>query len=187
MASGNAVRHVYTPGRIVVGPSGSLATGTYPYGGTEVGHANECLAVFEGEPFVILSEGLGEPTDILEPSNTAHWGCFLRGFDDDAVQQFLGGMYAAGSVTQHATFDKPGTVTPGKSALSRAKVILYVADDIEHADSVLIYSGVPMLVPDAEIPFQRREESGIPLRVYCFRDSNGNMIRFGRLADLSLT
>lgn len=184
MVAGDVARVVRAPGRIVIGPTNLSAA--YPYGGTEVGKSNACAVRPLGVPFRVECEALGEAIDILEPNN--HWvfGCFLRGWDDDAVQQMLAGGYNAGTTTKHAFFDVPQNV-PGTSSLGRAVILLYVPDDLIHTPAILIYSGIPDFADGAELVFQRGDELGILLTVDCVRDSSGNMLRIGRLADLSLT
>jgi hypothetical protein len=185
MAAENAARIIRAPGRLVVAPSNLSAA--YPYGGTEVGKVRLAVLQALGTNFRVVSEGLGEATDVLEASNEYVFACFLRGWDDDAVQQFYGGNYTAGTVSGHAVFDEPGTTTPGASALSRGKIVLYVPDDVVHVPSVLIYRGVPDWQAGAEFAMQRGEEVGLPVAIDCLRDANDNILRVGVLADLSLT
>lgn len=185
MTSGTVARTIRAPGRLVVAPT-NLAT-AYPYGGTEVGLTQLCVLQPKGVPFRVVAEGLGEATDVLEANNEFVFACFLRGWDDDAVAQFLSGGYAAGSTSKHAVWSVPGTVTPGASALSRAKVLLYVPDDVIHVPALLIYRGVPDWSLGAEVALQRRSEVGLPIAVDCIRDANDNILSLGMLADLSLT
>jgi len=186
MAAGDVARVIRAPGRIVIGPTTAFATTAYPYGGTEIGKSNLCVLQPAGTPFRVESEALGEATDILEPNNRYVFSCFLRGWDDDGVQQMLAGGYNAGATTQHAFFDVPQNV-PGASSIGRAVILAYVPDDLIHSDGALIYRGIPDWSEGAEIAFQRGPEFGIPLSVDCLRDGNGNLLRVGRLADLSLT
>lgn len=169
----------------MVGPT-NLAT-AYPYGGTEVGKARLCVLQPRGTGFRVMSEGLGEATDVLESSNEYVFSCFLRGWDDDAVAQFFSGGYTAGSTSKHAVWAEPGTTTPGASALGRAVVLLYVPDDVIHVPAVLIYRGVPDWTPGSELALQRGEELGLPVTLECLRDANDNILAVGLLADLSLT
>lgn len=187
MATGNAVKAIRAPGRLVVNPTQAFDGGTYPYGGTEVGRTNACIVQPLGVSFRIVAEGLGEATDILEANNQIVFTCFLRGWDDDAVRLFLAGGYTAGTVTQHAVWDMPGARTPGQSTLSRAVILAFIPDDPIHTPGILIYNGIADWDENAEVAFQRGEELGIPLRVDCLRDGNSNIIKIGRLPDLSLT
>ena len=185
MAAGNVARIIRAPGNIVVNPTNLAAA--YPYGGTEVGKTNQCALQPMGSSFRVEYEGFREAGDILEGDNRYTFGCFLRGWDDDAVQKLLAGGYEAGSVTQHSVFHEPGNQVPGESALTRSVILLYVPDDLIHVPAVLIYNGVPDWTEGADLAFQRGDELGIPITLDCLRDSNNNMLRVGRFADLALS
>ncbi len=185
MVAGNVARIVHAPGRVVVDPTNLSAA--YPHGGTEVGKTNAFALQPFGEVFRVEYEGLGEAGDILEANKSWRAAFFLRGFDDDAIEQLTSWGYVVGGVSQHATFNEPGNKVPGESALLRAKKVLYVPDDLIHTPAILIYRGVADWTVGAEIAFQRGEELGIPITVDCVRDTNGNMLTVGRFADLSLT
>lgn len=186
MVAGSASRTLRGPGRIVINPSTAFATTSYPYGGTEVGRTKLCSLLSEGEPFRIESETLGEATDILEPNRRYGFSCFLRGWDDDAVDLLLGSGDELGATSGHRVFHEPGSSTyaPGASAIGRAVILAYVPDDILHVPGLLIYRGVPFL--GGEINFQRSEEIGLSLTIDCLRNASGNILRIGRMADLAL-
>lgn len=185
MAAGNVARIVRAPGRLVVNPTDLGAA--YPYGGTEVGKSNLCVLQPRGTGFRVEAESLGEATDVLESSNEYVFACFLRGWDDDAVAQFLSGGFTAGAVSKHAVWSEPGTTVPGASALDRALILLYVPDDLLHTPAVLVFRGVPDWNEGSELAFQRGDELGLPIAFDCIRDTNDHILSVGRLADLSLT
>ena len=186
MAAGSASRVLRAPGRLVVDPS-NLAL-NYPYGGTEVGRTRLVVLQMLGTGFRVESEGLGgEASDVVESTNRFVLSCFLRGWDDAAVERFFARNYTQGAVSGHAVFAEPGNAEPGRSALARAVSLLYVPDDAVHAPSVLIYRGVPDWSEGAEVAYQRGEELGIPLAVECVRSTTGKILEVGRLVDLSLT
>lgn len=187
MAAGSASRIIFAPGRLVVNPTQAFSGGTYPYGGTEVGKTNAVAMLPLGTPFNVEYESTGEIGDVLEGDNRWVVSCFLRGWDDDAVEQFLSDGYAEGAVTQHAVYEVPGTKTPGQSALDRAVKLLYVPDDDVHVPALIAYRAVPDWSEGAEVAYQRREELGIPVAFECVRGAGGNTLRKGRLRDLALT
>lgn len=187
MASGSAARIIRAPGRVILNPTEAFDGGTYPYGGTEIGKTKLCAIQPLGTAMRVVSEGLGEATDILEADNRYFFTCMLRGWDDDAVRLLLAAGYEAGTVTQHAVFHEPGSVTPGQSALSRSVILAYIPDDPVHVPGVLVYSGVPDWSEGAELAFQHGSEVLLPVALDCMRDTNGNILRVGLLADLSLT
>lgn len=185
MTAGNVSRVIRGPGRWVEGPTDLSAE--YPYGGTELGKSKQVVIRNMGHNIRIVSEGLGEATDLLGNDNYYVAAFFLRGWDDDAVSRLLSDNYEVGAVTGHAVFSAPKNNQPGSSDLDRARVLLYVPDDTINVPAILIYRGVADWTEGAEIAFQRRDEIGLPIAVEMFRDANGNMLKIGRLADLSLT
>jgi len=187
MAAGNVSRIIHGPGRLVVNPSTNLGTTAYPHGGTEIGKTNLCAIQSLGTSFRVEYESLGEAGDILEANNHYVFACFVRSWDDDAVEHFLAGGHEGGVATQHAMFHAPGTKTPGETSLDHSISILFVPDDVIHVPGILIYNGIPEWAEGVEIAFQRGSELGIPLTIDCLRDAYGNILRIGRLADLLLT
>lgn len=184
MAAGNVARIMRGPGRIVINPTDfELA---YPYGGVEIGKTRACQLTPLGTPFRVESEALGEATDVLEANRNYLFTCFVRGWDDSAVEKLMSGGYTAGSVSSHAVYSEPGNV-PGTSSIARAVILLYVPDDLINVNALLIYRGIPDFPEGAEFLWQHNEELGIPMNVDCLRDSRGNMLSIGRFADLSLT
>lgn len=184
MSSASSSRVIRAPGRIVVAPTDlSIA---YPFGGVEIGWARGFVLISLGNDFRVEAEGLGEAGDILEGPINYVATCFLRGWDKDALQQLWADNYAAGT-SGNAVFNVPGTVAPGSSALTRAKVILFAADDRERSPSVLILRGVPNWDQDARLSFGRPDELGLPLSVQCIRNTGGRILQIGMLGDLSLT
>lgn len=87
MAPGKSSRTIRASGRLVVGPT-DLST-AYPYGGTEVGRTQLVVVQSHGEFYRVEGEGIGKATDVLEGSQRHTFSCFLRGWDDDAVDLLL--------------------------------------------------------------------------------------------------
>lgn len=185
MSAGSVTRVIRGPGRWVEGPTDLSAA--FPYGGVELGKSKQVVVRSLGHSMRVVSEGLGEGTDLLDGDNRYVAAFFLRGWDDDAIARLISDNYAVGAVTGHAVFSAPGNNQPGSSSLDRARVLLYVPDDVINVPAILIYRGIPDWTEGSEIAFQRRDEIGLPIAVEMFRDANGNMLKIGRLADLSLT
>tara|TARA_R110000782_G_scaffold253743_1_gene341940 strand:- start:22220 stop:22780 length:561 start_codon:yes stop_codon:yes gene_type:complete len=186
MTAGTASRVLRAPGRLVVNPTD--LTLDYPYGGTEVGLTKLVALTSQGTHTRIPSEGLGgDSSDVLERSNLYVFVCFLRGWDDEAVEKFFAKNYVQGAVSGHAVFREPGDRGPGASVLAREVKLLYVPDDPVSNPALLIYRGVPDWGDGSELAFQRKEELGIPLLVELVRGATGKIVEVGRLADLSLT
>jgi len=186
MAAGSATRILRAPGRLVADPDD--LTLNYPYGGVEVGRTRLVVLTNLATAYRIECEGLGgEPSDILERPARYVFSCFLRGWDDEAVENLFANHFVQGDASGHAVMREPGDRTAGASALARGLKLLYVPDDPVHAPACMIYRGIPDWSDGAEIAWQRQEELGIPLAVECVRGTTGKILEVGRLADLSLT
>ena len=186
MASGDVSKVLRAPGRLVVNPTDLDLD--YPYGGTEVGKTRLVVLTSFNTSVRIECEGLGnEPSDILERTSRYVFSCFVRAWDDDAIELFFARNFVQGAVTGHSLLREPGTRVAGASALDRALRMLYVPDDLTSNPAVMIYRGVPDWSENAELAFQRQEELGLPLAVECVRGETDKIIEVGRLADLSLT
>lgn len=184
MAAGAASRVLRVPGRLVANPTNLQLA--FPFGGTEVGLVREVRTQALGPQLVVQSEGLGAPSDVLEPAERYLMACFLRGWDDDAVRLLFSGNQVQGALSGHRTLRIPGDVQPGASALSRAVTLLYVPDNRLDAPALLLHRAVVFWTEAQDIQFRRQEELGIPIVAECVRDSSDRVLEIGRLADLSL-
>jgi len=193
MTAKSAAQIIHFPATVIVTPTSVSTPGASGnYGGTFVGGVKEIGFQSVGEEaFEIWSECYGEVTDVLEGSNQFNIAMLLRGWDDDAVAQFMAGGYAAGSVSGHAVFTEPGARTPGQSTQEAANArnlkLLLLPDDPIHVPALMIYNAVPDWTPGATIALEQKSELGIPLTFRCMRNSAGNIYSWGMLADLSLT
>ena len=175
------------PGRLIIGPTEEFATGTYPYGGVEIGYAADVVLENLGTPFVVEDEGLGEPSEVLEADNQWRLRCELRVWTDAAVQLLMVGGYELGATTRRRTFNVPGNRTPGQRSIDRTSVVVaLVPDDAIHTDGLVLYRAVPGLQEGAEISFSRQREHAIPMVFDCLRDDNLRILSQGRLPDLAV-
>ena len=184
MASGDISRVIRAPGRLVVGPTNLSAA--YPHGGTEVGKTRQVVLVQTGQPFRVISEGLGETSEILEGPTEWYLAAAMRGWDDDAVAQLFANNYTAGDPSGHAGYDEPKSRNVGSTALGRAKVLLWKPDDPIHVPSVLVYRGVPWWSDGAEIPLSSAQDVDLPVVVHAMQDGSGNTLAIKFFSDLSL-
>ena len=185
MATGTSSRTIRAPGSLIVNPTD--LSSAFPFGGVEVGKTKACVLQSFVTPQRIDSEGLGDTADILEGPQIWVFSCFLRGWDDDALQTFFSKQYALGTGSSHGVIQIPGNVTPGESALSRGIVVLYVPDNLVAAPAVLIHKGIPDWSDGAEMAWQRQEELGIPLAIECVRSSSNRILTIGRIPDLVIS
>lgn len=184
MVAGNAIDAKRAPGRLVVNPTASFVSGSFPYGGTEIGRARDCAILPVGSAYRIESEGLGEASDVLESPNRAVVAFFLRGFDDDAVETLFAGGYSAGADSLRARWDMPGNRSPGQSAIGREVSVLFVPDNPAAVPGWLAYRAIATFQDSSEIPFMRSEEMGLPVTLECLRDAQDRIIQVGRITDL---
>lgn len=186
MAAADASRTLRVPGRLVVSPE-DLTT-SYPYGGIEIGKAKMVVLASFGQSFRVPCEGLGgEASDIIGSPSSYTFSCFLRGWDDDALQYLFPANYAQGANSGHSVLREPFGRVGGASELSRAIKLLYVPDDPINAPAIIMYRAVPDWSDGAELAFQRADELGMPIVAELFRSDDGKIVEVGRLADLSLT
>lgn len=187
MAAGSAAKILRIPGRMVVNPATAFASTDYPYGGVEIGKTRLVALLPQGTPFEVKDEGLGETVEDLEPDKDYKFQFYLRGWDDEAIQWLFSGGYSAGSTSQHAVWSEPGNRIPGQAGSGRSISLVYVPDDAVNVPAIMVYDCIPEWGEAEEIQFRHEEEFGLPIAATCIRDSNGNMVRVGRLVDISLT
>ena len=186
MAEGLSSRILRAPSRVIVGPT-NLSSAA-PYGGKYVGHTKSVALVTTRNLVRIEDEGLGEASDILESRNQYVFSCILRGWDDDAVELLFPGQYSAGAVSGRAIFKSPGTLLPGRSALSRGVKILIVPDDVDNAPACLMHRVVCDVADQSQLDWSAQNEFGLTLTGHCMRGASvSRIIEVGRLADLSLS
>ena len=175
-----------TPGRLVANPTQEPSSGTFPYGGRELGSFSGFAMRSLGEPFVVEDEIAGAPDCILEPSS--HWtlGVVLNGVDDDAQEILFPGNAEPGSRTRRARFDAPGRRRPGESAENRAVRLLFVPDALSHHRGVMVYRGFAFLADGAEIRFGRDERQTLAIAVHCLPDASSRVHRWALLRDVRL-
>lgn len=186
MATGSAARTIKAPGRLVVNPSGNLATGSFPYNGTAIGRVKGCALRPLGTRFPVDCEALGEITEILEENNRYNFLCILRGWDDDALEVLRPDNYLRDAASQHAMMNIPGDSLPGSSTLQNAVRVLFVPDDAERVPGVLLYRAIPDWQDGAELAFQRAAELVLPMVFECLRDDEGRILSVGLIQGMVL-
>lgn len=184
MTTGSAARILRSPGRLVANPT-DLGL-NFPHGGVQVGLVRAVVLQPLGTPYVVASEGLGAPSDVLQPMERWTFGCVLRGWDRDALEALQPFHHATGAVTGEPVFQAPGSALAGRSSQPRGLPLLFSPDNPTEAPAALLYSAVPFFTEGAELAFQRAEEFAMPLAAECLRDSQGRTLEVGLLADLTL-
>ena len=186
MAAGSSSRILRSPSRLVANPTTSPSSTAYPYGGKEVGRVNAVAVASAAGNYRVFSEGDGTANELLEGEHRWIFTCFLRGWDNDALQTMLADGYSVGSVTQHSMFTAPGNKIPGSSALSRAIKLLVVPDDPVNNPGLILYYAIPEMTENAPLSWARSSEFGVPITAECMQDSTGRILAIGRLPDLTI-
>ena len=187
MSAKQAIRSIRAPGRMVVNPTEVFKGGTFPYGGVEVGKTSELAYVPLGTAMNVWYESTGSIGAVLEPSKEMIVTCFMRGWDDDAVEKLFAKNSFIGANSGHAGFEEGGSTTPGEDASPRALKIVYVPEDTLHVPAMMMYAAIPWWIEGGtQVPFQRSETLGIPMAFQCLDNGAGLFVRIARLIDISL-
>jgi len=184
--TGTLSRVIRAPGRIVINPTQDFRSDAFPFGGREIGRANLCSLTPLGQRYLVENEGMGEVGDILQAGNRWVFACFVRGWDDDALELLMANGWDKGDRSQHSVFSAPGSQFAGRSALHRGVVLAFIPDDLINVPAVVLYHAVPDWTDGSEMAFRRGEELGLPLTFECMRDDEGRILKIGRLVDLDL-
>lgn len=177
-------RVIRASSRLVINPTNLAAE--FPYGGKQLGKARACTLAPLGQSYRVEAEGLGRSSDVLHGGSRHLFSCFLRGWDDAAIELLLPDGWSRGDATRHATWSAPAEQDTGVSALSRAVVLLVVPDDVVHVPCLLMLRAVAWWSSGSELAFRRRDELGLPLSFECLRDTGSRVLQIGRLQDLTL-
>jgi hypothetical protein len=66
-------------------------------------------------------------------------------------------------------------------------LLAFVPDNVQHANGVIIYRGIPLWDDAAELAWDRQEEFGIPLNVICLRNASNHILEIGPVEDFAVT
>lgn len=184
MALSNVNRIIRAPGRLVVAPTNLSAA--FPYGGKELGNTKLVVLSILGGSYKVNNEALGEITDVLDADKRFVFSCFIRGWDDDALQLLFADQYVVGSATGHAVYEEPGLSVPGSSAVDVARKLLFVPYDTVNVPALIMYRAVPDWGDNAQLVFNSSDDLGLAFAADLLRDASNRILKMGRLADLTL-
>lgn len=184
MASADPLQALEVPGRVYRGVTGFSAA---PYGGTELGLLLdvrwELVDVFlrhRAEEFGAAVVGG------LYAGEAFSLAFAIRSLDDDALVSAWPNS-RVGAVSGHRVFYGPGAVRPGAlvESSSRTTSLLFVPDDAQNHDAVILPRAVPRRDPIQTAPLRVGSELVTGMTWLALPGANGLAYEIGRLPDLT--
>lgn len=186
MAAPNARNVRFIQGKLVKDPT-NLAI-AYPYGGTELGLTTAVLF----KPGVQARQHGAEEWGGVKIENTfigevAMLSLTLRGFDADALGRVFPNI-AVGAATGRTGISGKvnGTNLPGYRMSGKAFKLLWVPDDLEECEGLLLYSAIPGVEETAELQLSTSDEFGVPVFFLGAVDSQKRVYQMAHFDDLVL-
>lgn len=184
MATSDPLSALEVPGRLVKGPTD--LTGSYPYGGTELG---------------LLRDVWWELVDVYQRHTAEEFGArvvgdlwsgeafslafALRSLDDDALAAVWPNT-RVGEVSQHRVLYGPGPRRPGMlTETAKAAALLFVPDDVQNHDAVLLPRALPRRDRLSRVPLYLGGEQLLGSTWLAIPGANGLAYEIGRLVDLT--
>ena len=177
------------PGRLVTGAT-SL-TGSFPYGGTELGLVRDCAYSIGSITHEITAEEWGgTPAEVLYGGEKATFACFLRAWDVDAIQAAIPHATAGGSGQALSVF-QPGasddnTFRPGRRMSPDAVQIVFCPRAPDRHLFVVLYAAVASTEASAAMQLKVSAEAGIAVVFRGLLDDSGRCAVVGRREDITL-
>jgi len=175
------------PGRLIVDPT-TLALASAPnFGGTPIGNAAEIILRVDHTDFEHPAEEYGsEIVEVTQGGDNILIGCFLRGFDKDAVTKVWKGATVS-TLTGKPMITFPGAA--GGLGSSRSVRLLYAPENTEEHPAVLLFRAIPLLAEAAQLRFSRSRsnEFGTPAIFRGIRDTSGRLAQIRLLEDMPQT
>lgn len=194
MAADDARTVLRVPGRLSYGCTD--LTAAWPHGGTGLGATRALVLAHTGSSYPVTAEAFGgEPVEYLESGELWGMGCFLRGYDYDALGVLFPNT-ATGTTSQERVVSAPGSVKAGSWASARSVKLVFTPEGSTHAAAadtpdapgpfVILYRAIPMLRESFELALERRQEFQFPALFQGIRDASSRIMAFGPRGDLSL-
>lgn len=177
---------VRASGRLVTDPTDSDFTGTFPFGGTELGWSVSVTLRRVTEEFSILAEEFGSvPVEVLEAGEFWLAGAYLRTWDPDAIEA-LGNNTRTGTRTALPVLQLSHNLSGGRRAgqrvSDRAIKLLFYPDDVYRAQGWVMYTAAPLF--DVASPFQFDAEEELGPRVLFVGLPSGSDLDVGEVGPL---
>lgn len=178
----------FIQGKLVKDPTNLAAA--FPYGGTELGLTTSILFKPGVRSRQHGAEEFGgayvESTFIGE---VAMLCLTIRGFDADILTRVFPNV-SAGATTGNTGIDGKvsggGVNVPGYRMSGKAFKLLWVPDDTEVSEALILYSAIPGVEETAALAFATSEEWGVPVFFLGAVDSQGRIYSERHLDDVVL-
>lgn len=178
------------PGRLIINPTDLALANAPNFGGVEIGSASEIIwRRNQRQHPIIAEEHGGEEVDRLRVGQSPQLSMFLRGFDKDALAKVYQDVVVSTKTGQPQIDYPPASAGVGTFASDLSVRLLYLADDREHVQSLLLFNAYPLIEEAADIDFssQDTKEYGTPVIWYATRDSSQRVYEERLLEDMTQT
>lgn len=172
---------VAVPGSLVLDPTDFTAGS--PWGGSLMGLVRDAAWRYMQVWVGVHAEELGVQVEDVLVKEGAALSFALRALDNDALSACFQGSTAAGGTTGHQVLSL-GSRGRGTLSSSNARKVAFVPDDADRHDVVYLRRAVPRVM-DAPANLHLDGEHLIRVTWVALPDSNGDLAKVGRLADLS--
>ncbi len=214
MATSNPKNMRRLKGRLVVSKPGKDAsdfdlTAAYPHGGNELGLCRSAAFIWGIKYAPIQCEEFGGlATEFMYLSESAVLSAVLREYDDDMVKTVFHsaneGMDSSGGsddgkkvtvsgkpviragLSNKVVSSGIGNTYPGQLLTAQHKSILFVPDDAENHEFLLIYNAMPMVQEASDMKMTAAEWSEVGVVFHAIPDSVGKLYEFGRITDIPI-
>lgn len=166
-------------------------TTTSPYGGTRLGLVAEHEFQIGPSVYYIRDEAWGGAvTDAILAAEPVAFTCFLRSWDNDAIQRFCH-LTAAGTVTGNrvikGSLAAADTVRPGRLLSADAFRLALCPLDPEHHPFLVIYSAMGVAEESARLRFAQSKALEFPLAFRGIPDSAFKTYQCGFRRDIAVS
>jgi hypothetical protein len=189
MSAGNPKDLLYVPCELIAAPTDFTAAS--PYGGTRLGLVAEMDFQIAPQVYYIRDEAWGGAiTDGILAAEPCALTCYLRTWDDDAIQKVFRDTTATGAdgkrlIRNH--LDTSATSRPGRLLSADGFRLAVCPLDPEHHPFLVIYNAVGVPEEEARLRFSQAKPMEFPLAFRGIPDSSFKVYQFGYRRSVSAT
>ena len=177
MATASLNNFLFAPARVAINPT-AISTGSFPFGGTEIGTCIDIQAMPQRKVIKLRHEytGPNETYDGLDMGEDWKIIIKVRGFDGDAINTCFAAP-VTGTTSNTKGIWYPGSTPWYPKLLSSSAVALLLApEDTTNHHCTLLYKALPMTEETKALAYQRTEEFVLPLVFWAMRDSTNRIM-----------